>query len=119
MAKERLSKLQKWILTRTFELGTVQRSELRELINRESKGKMTDSERVTLHKSINNLLRKGLLTKTRYNGYILTKKGYGLITKVNSPGENKTYVSYNAYREREEQRLDEYKAWKAQLERLL
>ena len=78
MAKERLSKLQSYILKALFEKCVLNSKGIKAIYLEKynnSKKTLSNSDRVTLHKSIKNLLAKGLIERGAYRSYMLTEKG--------------------------------------------
>jgi hypothetical protein len=113
MAKERLSKLQKWILNRIYKNGAISKPGMKGYFNKEIRDALNNSERVTLHKSVRNLIQKELLTKGPYGSYILTEKGFNALLKANVSLVGSENVSFKDYQEREEKSRKEYESWLA------
>ena len=85
MLKERLSKLQEWILKRIEEKTTISHRGLKRYFNKELRDPLMNKERVTLFKSIKNMISKGLIKEGEFKNYILTEKGFNSL-KVNVSG---------------------------------
>jgi len=96
MGKERLSKLQKWVLKRIEENSSISQRGLRRYFNKELRDPLTNKERVTLFKSIKNMISKGLIQKGEFKHYVLTKKGFNSL-KVNDSGYVMTNISFKDY----------------------
>ena len=82
MLKERLSKLQEWILKRIEEKTSISHRGLKRYFNKELIDPLTNKERVTLFKSIKNMILKGLIKEGGFKNYRLTEKGFNYL-KVN------------------------------------
>lgn len=89
MLKERLSKLQEWILKRIEEKTTISHRGLKRYFNKELRDHLMNKERVTLFKSIKNMISKGLIKGGEFKNYILTEKGFNSL-KVNVSGTGVT-----------------------------
>ena len=89
MLKERISKLQEWILKRIEEQTTISQRGLKRYFNKELRDPITNKERVTLFKSIKNMISKGLIKGGEFKNYILTEKGFNSL-KVNVSGTGVT-----------------------------
>ena len=111
MSKQRLSKLQKWTLTRIYERGVMTPWEIREYYGkpiRATYGKgdaPTTAERVAIHKSVKNLLAKGLVKGDfGKDGFLLrlslTEEGYQQLLKANKSEPLAPFVSFNEYLKR-------------------
>lgn len=116
MAKERLSKLQKWILTeclKTEELLPYDKTK-EKFFNTE---KITRSQQVVIVKSLKNLLDKELLKREpKYKlfraDYYLTEKGF---LKANKCRAIETNVSYKEYQKKIKSILTTHKAYRERL----
>ena len=107
MLKERISKLQEWILKRIEEQTTISQRGLKRYFNKELRDPITNKERVTLFKSIKNMISKGLIKEGEFKSYILTEKGFNSL-KVNVPGSDIT--NFKDYLSRLESSDKEFKA---------
>lgn len=76
MAKERLSRLQKWILTQTFNSVSFSKRDMKKFFGKTLRQPLTNSQRLILYKSLASLLRKELITKGPFKNFILTEKGF-------------------------------------------
>ena len=85
MLKERISKLQEWILKRIEEKTTISHRGLKRYYNKELRDPLMNKERVTLFKSIKNMISKGSIKEGEFTNYILTEKGFNSL-KVNVSG---------------------------------
>ena len=110
MGKERLSKLQKWILQRIEENSSISQRGLRRYFNKELRDPLTNKERVTLFKSIKNMISKGLIRKGEFKHYVLTEKGFNSL-KVNVSGYVMTNISFKDYLTSLEKSDKEYRAY--------
>ena len=66
----------------------------------------TTSERVSLHKSVKNLVDKGLIQGDRLRAdalFSLTEQGYQQLLKANKSSACASFVSFNEYLERVEE----------------
>jgi len=79
MAKERLSKLQLNILEEMYKKRYVFKSSLKVFYNKRPGDTWENSERVTIHKSLNNLVSKGLVSDYKNNRYCLTENGFEVL----------------------------------------
>ena len=78
MAKERLSKLHRYILKALFEKCALNNKGIKAIYLEKynnSRKTLLNSDRVTLYKSIKNLLAKGFIERGAYRSYMLTEKG--------------------------------------------
>ncbi|MCH7928144.1 MAG: hypothetical protein IID03_09225 [Candidatus Dadabacteria bacterium] len=107
MLKERISKLQEWILKRIEEKTTISQRGLKRYFNKELRDPLMNKERVTLFKSIKNMISKGLIKEGEFKSYILTEKGFNSL-KVNVPGSDIT--NFKDYLSRLESSDKEFKA---------
>ncbi len=96
LKKERLSKLQKWVLKRIEENSSISQRGLRRYFNKELRDPLTNKERVTLFKSIKNMISKGLIQKGEFKNYVLTEKGFNSL-KVNVASYDMTNISFKDY----------------------
>jgi len=96
LKKERLSKLQKWVLKRIEENSSISQRALRGYFNKELRDPLTNKERVTLFRSIKNMISKGLIRKGEFKNYVLTEKGFNSL-KVNVSGYDMTNISFKDY----------------------
>ena len=105
MSTQRLSKLQKWTLTKIYERGVMQAREIREYYGKPRSARegdaATTAERVAIHKSVKNLLAKGLV-QGDFN-LSLTEEGYQQLLKANKGQQLATFVSFNEYLKRIEE----------------
>ena len=114
MPKERLSKLQKWILQKIYNKITLISKGIKEYLNKNPnvtfsrrtwwrkkvephKDKLTTSERVTIHRTLENMLQKGLIDKGKYENYFLTKKGFETFVNANKIHTVEDKVSFKKY----------------------
>lgn len=109
MAKERLSKLQSYILKALFKKYALNNKGIKAIYLEKcnnSKKTLSSSDRVTLHKSIKNLLAKGLIERGVYKSYMLTEKGIETL-KANSvqPLDD---INFKDYKKRVEEDRVEY-----------
>ena len=118
MLKERLSKLQEWILKRIEEKTTISQKGLKRYFNKELRDPLINKERVTLFKSIKNMISKGLIKEGEFKNYILTEKGFNSL-KVNVSGSGVRYINFKAYLSSLESSDKEYKAHIKVIETLL
>ena len=109
MLKERLSKVQEWILKRIEEKTTISQKGLKRYFNKELRDPLTNKERVTLFKSIKNMISKGLIKEGELKNYILTEKGFNSL-KVNGTGSGVRDINFNDYQSSLESSDKEYKA---------
>jgi len=96
LKKERLSKLQKWVLKRIEEKSSITTRGLKSFFNKELRDPLTNKERVTLFKSIKNMISKGLIQKGEFKNYVLTEKGFNSL-KVNVSSYDMTNISFKDY----------------------
>ena len=108
MLKERISKLQEWILKRIEEQTTISQKGLKRYYNKGLRDPLTNKERVTLFKSIKNMILKGLIKEGKFESYILTEKGFNSL-KVNSTGSGVRDINFKDYLSRLESSDKEYK----------
>ena len=114
MNKTRLSKLQKWILQRTFEKGSFGEKSFKKYFDVE---KLNTAQRVTKHRCLKNIISKGFIEKYeskndlgRYFCYKLTPKGFDLLI-ANKLLDNSENVSFKDYTDRFDKFLLEYLNW--------
>ncbi len=99
MAKERLSKLQRQILEKIYNKPAQSKKGLKVCFGKDPlRQSLTNSERVVLHKSLNNMLRKGLIERLR-GGYILTEACCDVL-KANECHAGEKNISYKDYQQR-------------------
>jgi len=96
MAKERLSKLQLNILEEMYKKRYVFKSSLKVFYNKRPGDTWENSERVTIHKSLNNLVSKGLVSEYKNNRYCLTENGFEVL-KANKNKDIRNNVNFKAY----------------------
>ena len=96
MLKERISKLQEWILKRIEEKTIISQRGLKRYFNKELRDPLMNKERVTLFKSLKNMISKGLIKEGEFESYILTEKGFNS-HKVNVSGTGVRYSNYKAH----------------------
>ena len=118
MLKERISKLQEWILKRIEEQTTISHRGLKRYYNKGLRDPLTNKERVTLFKSIKNMILKGLIKEGKFESYILTEKGFNSL-KVNVSGYDVRYINYKDYLSSLESRDKEFKAYQKGLRNLI
>ena len=118
MLKERLSKLQEWILKRIEEQTTISQKGLKRYYNKGLRDPLTNKERVTLFKSIKNMILKGLIKEGKFESYILTEKGFNSL-KVNVSGYDVRYINYKDYLSSLESSDKEFKAYQKGLRNLI
>ena len=118
MLKERLSKLQEWILKRIEEQTTISQKGLKRYYNKGLRDPLTNKERVTLFKSIKNMISKGLIKGGEFKNYILTEKGFNSL-KVNVSGYDVRYINYKDYLSSLESNDKEFKAYQKGLRNLI
>lgn len=109
MAKERLSKLQKWILQKCLYDLFITGKRTKEFFGHENTKKpgfsITNCERVILFRGLNNLLKKDLLYQREgWRVYCLTEAGF---LKANSFSAGATFVSFKDYNEAIEKKNEE------------
>ena len=109
MLKERLSKLQEWILKRIEEKTSISQRGLKRYFNKELRDSITNKERVTLFKSLKNMISKGLIKEGEFKNYILTEKGFNSL-KVNVSGSGVRYINFKDYVSSLESSDKEFKA---------
>ena len=107
MLKERISKLQEWILKRIEEKTSISQRGLKRYFNKELRDPITNKERVTLFKSLKNMISKGLIKEGGFKNYSLTEKGFNSL-KVNVSGID--VRNYKDYLSRLESSDKEFKA---------
>jgi len=110
MLKERLSKLQEWILKRIEEKTSISQRGLKRYFNKELRDTLTNKERVTLFKSVKNMISKGLIKEGEFKNYILTEKGFNSL-KVNVSGSDMRYINFKDYLSSLESSDKEFKAY--------
>ena len=129
MAKERLSKLQKWILSHCVEKGFIWRNDAREFYGKkfspsgrivgytfppvENKESLSSkAEEVSISKSFRNIERKGLITRDeKWDGvprWELTEKGF---LKANEWEQMYPFISFKDYCIGVEKKKKEQKKW--------
>jgi len=118
MLKERLSKLQQWILKRIEEKTSISQRGLKRYYNKELRDSITNKERVTLFKSLKNMISKGLIKEGEFKNYILTEKGFNFL-KVNVSGSGVRYINFKDYQSSLESSDKEFKALKKDIRTLL
>jgi len=118
MLKERLSKLQEWILKRIEEKTSISQRGLKRYFNKELRDPITNKERVTLFKSIKNMISKGLIKEGEFKNYILTEKGFNSL-KVNVSGSGVRYINFKDYLSSLESSDKEFKALQKDIRTLL
>ena len=118
MLKERISKLQEWILKRIEEQTTISQKGLKRYYNKGLRDPLTNKERVTLFKSIKNMILKGLIKEGKFESYILTEKGFNSL-KVNVSGCDVRYINYKDYLSSLESSDKEFKAYQKGLRNLI
>lgn len=118
MLKERLSKLQKWILKRIEEKTSISQRGLKGYFNKELRDPITNKERVTLFRSVKNIISKGLIKEGEFKNYILTEKGFNSL-KVNVSGSDVRYINFKDYLSSLESSDKEFKAHQKDLGTLL
>ncbi len=108
MSRERLSKLQKYILEGIYDKTSITFMGAKMYFNKEDRDTLLNKERVTLHKSFQNMLAKGLIEKGSYKNYLLTEKGFNIL-KANVFHYNNENINFEKYqsRQQEEQRQAE------------
>ena len=113
MSIQRLSKLQKWTLTKIYERGVMQPWEIREYYGKPKRATYgkgdapTTAEKVAMYRSVRNLLDKGLVRGDfAKDGFLLsvslTEEGYQQLLKANKSVQLDTFVSFNEYLKRVE-----------------
>ena len=118
MLKERISKLQEWILKRIEEKTTISQRGLKRYFNKELRDPLMNKERVTLFKSIKNMISKGLIKEGEFKNYSLTEKGFNSL-KVNVSGYDVRYINYKDYLSSLESSDKEFKAYQKGLRNLI
>jgi len=116
MLKERLSKLQEWILKRIEEKTSIAKRALRGYFNKELRDPLTNKERVTLFRSVKNMISKGLIKEGEFKNYILTEKGFNSL-KVNVSSLGVRYINYKDYLSSLESSDKEFKAYQKGLQK--
>ena len=109
MSRERLSKLQKYIIEEIYDKTSITFRGAKRYFNKEDRDTLLNNkERVTLHKSFQNMLAKGLIEKGSYKNYLLTEKGFNIL-KANVFHYNNENINFKDYqsRQQEEQRQAE------------
>jgi len=104
-----LSKLQKWILNETFNDGIFNRWKMRVKFNKDSyKEKFSNAERVIIHRTLRNMVEKGLLYhRGNWWFFHLTEKGFNAFLKTNKSLQLSTSVNFKDYQKRAEQKDEE------------
>ena len=82
------------------------------------KDSMTTAERVSIHRTLKNMVQKGLLQKGPHQAYILTLSGFQAHRKANDSANGGPIVSFKEHEERREKGLAEFEQWLDGLKRL-
>jgi len=121
MAKERLSRLQKYIINKIYKNTSTSRKCIRAFFGKKAGGMfsrgetMTTAERVVIHRSVNSLLKRDIIKIGKHKDYYLTERGFSVFLKVNKSRDGETNVNFKDYEDRRDQSLKEYEAWLAPL----
>ena len=119
MVKERLSKFQNWILRQIYQNDSINKKGLKKFYGKGLRDALTNKERVIIHRSLNNMLKKGLIDKGQYNNYILTEKGFSKLLNVNTCPAVATNVNFKEYLGRLQKNQQEYEQWLDVLKQVL
>ena len=116
MARERLSSLQKYILKRIYDKCSITKRGLKSYFNKEYGMSLENRERVTLHRSLANMIKKGLISRGKYKNYVLTEEGLRALIANDSVAVEKN-ISIKDYEERRVKDEKEYEQYLAALKR--
>lgn len=98
MAKERLSRLQLRILGEIYENRYITKDSLKSYYGKQLNDNWSNSERVTIHKSLHNLVSKRLIFNAINDRYYLTELGFELL-KANASLNNQVDVNFKVYKQ--------------------
>ena len=119
MAKERLSKLQNWILRQIYQNNSITKKGLKKFYGKGLRDALTNKERVIIHRSLNNMLKKGHIDKGQYHNYTLTEKGFNKLLNVNTCPADMTNVNFKEYLRRQQKDQQAYEQWWTRLKQWL
>lgn len=97
MTKERLSKLQLLILRDILEKRYIFKDYLKRYYGKQLKDNWSNTERVTIHKSLHNLESKNLIFTALNDRYYLTEIGFELL-KANPKINKQINVNFKEYK---------------------
>lgn len=113
----RLGTMQRWMLSRIFEQGALTRRGMRGYYGkRRGWGRgdaLTDSERVSIHRSFHALVAHGLIVKGRFGSYILTEAGFARHLQANGSRIGEGNVSFSEYMGRVRELDEGFERWRA------
>ncbi len=114
MSKERLSKIQKQVLVTTFEDGIFNRGRMRDFLDKKEGIPFTDSERVIIHRTLRNMVQKGLITHLgNWWHFHLTEKGLNVFLKLTKGATVAHSLALRAeYEKRKEGEIEVLRSWK-------
>ena len=101
----RMGRLQRWVLDQMVTKGAISTNQVRGFYGKEFGEAMTTAERVSIHRSIRNLERKGWIEKRTYQWgsvfYVLTACGVAALkaSEFGSESENVNFSEYDAKRD--------------------
>lgn len=124
--RERLSTFQAWVLERIYNETAISKQGLKAFYKKarsDTKGPgqtfhefqcglpLTTSERVTIYRSLKNMLQKKLIYAGKYGSFYLTEKGFNAYVNANKSHASGKNVSFKDHEKKRDKHLARFEQW--------